>query len=68
MIEIKKGEGLIEYIRRHEKMEKELSEISGIPAPLIGNPENLRHKGVTGLKIFGGISFVEEFKKCINKI
>ena len=67
MIEIKEGEGLMEYIRRHEKIEKEMSTISGVPAELMGDIKTSRPTGVVDLKIFGGIEFIEKFKKVISK-
>lgn len=68
MIEIKKDEGLMEYIRRHEKIEKEISTVSGIPANLMGDIKKSRPTGVADLMIFGCIEFIEKFKKGIENV
>lgn len=54
MIKMIKGEGLLEYVRRQETMEKELSQISGIPKKYFGREQ----KGIT---IIGGSEFIKKF-------
>jgi len=51
---MKKGEGLIEYIRRQEAIEEELSKISGIPKKYFGTEQNQ-------IIITGGLEFIEKF-------
>lgn len=54
MIEIKDGESLMEYIRRYEEREKEMSTVSGIPKKYHNKKE---------IVITGGIEFIEKFLK-----
>lgn len=48
------GEGLVEYVRRQQAMEKEISEFSGIPKKYFGTEQ----KGIT---IIGGSEFIKKF-------
>ena len=68
MIEIKEGEGLMEYIKRHEEMEKEISCAFGIPVELMGDIRKLRPQGVSGLTITGSVEFIEKFKKGLENV
>lgn len=52
------GEGLVQYIRRQEAMEKSLSQISGIPKKFLGNEQ----KGIT---IIGNSKFIEKFMDAL---
>jgi len=72
MIEIKEGEGLCEYIKRHNELvelqKEEMSKALGIPAELMGSVEKLRPQGNSAIQIIGCSEFVKKFREGLKGI
>ena len=51
-------EGLLAYVKKQEKLAKDMSEISGIPKELMGDIKKFRPSGQL---IIGSAEFIEKF-------